>query len=186
MLLLIVGVALWVAVHFWKRITPDHRARFGDKGKIVVAVGTVVAIVLMVFGYRAAEGYVYWDRTSAMTGINNLLMVLAFYVYAVGGPKPGKPRAWLGRKLRHPQLTGFSIWAVAHLLVNGDTPSFVLFGGLLVWALVTIVLINRVEPAWVVPAARPAKKELIPIVATVVMVAIVGAIHMALGYNPFG
>ena len=68
MLLLIVGVALWVAVHFWKRIAPDHRARFGDKGKIVVAVGTVVAIVLMVFGYRAAEGYVYWDRTSAMAG----------------------------------------------------------------------------------------------------------------------
>jgi uncharacterized membrane protein len=27
------------------------------------------------------------------------------------------------------------IWAVAHLLVNGDTPSFVLFGGIGLWAL---------------------------------------------------
>lgn len=186
MLLLILGVILWVAVHFWKRIAPNHRAQFGDKGKVVVAVGSVVAIILMVIGYRAAEGTVYWNRTTGMTGINNLLMVSAFYIYAVGGPGPGKPRVWLGRKLRHPQLIGFSLWAVAHLLVNGDTPSFVLFGGLLAWALVTIIMINRAEPDWTIPAERPLKKELIPIVATVVLVAIVGAIHMALGYNPFG
>lgn len=186
MILLIFGLALWAGVHFWKRIAPDHRAGFGDKGKMVVAIGSFIAIALMVVGYRGWDGTVYWGRTPAMTGINNLLMVLAFYVYAVGAPKPGKPRVWLGRKLRHPQLTAVSIWAVAHLLVNGDTPSFVLFGGLLVWAMAEIVMINRAVPEWTPPAGRAAKKELIPIVATIVVVIIVSLIHIWLGYNPFG
>ena len=30
--------------------------------------------------------------------------------------------------MRHPQLTAVIVWAVAHLLVNGDLASIVLFG----------------------------------------------------------
>jgi uncharacterized membrane protein len=37
-------------------------------------------------------------------------------------------------KLRHPQLLAVKTWAVAHLLVNGDLASIMLFGGLLAWA----------------------------------------------------
>ena len=140
MTLLILGVALWVAAHFWKRIAPAHRASFGDKGKGIVAVATVVSVVLMVIGYRAAEGTVYWGRTGAMTGVNNLLMVVAFYLYAASG-KGTK----VTRFVRHPQLTGFTIWAGAHLLVNGDTPSFILFGGLGLWAIVEMIVINRAQ-----------------------------------------
>ena len=50
--------------------------------------------------------------------------------------------ARLSARIRHPQLTGFKTWAVAHLLVNGDVASFVLFGGLLAWAVVAVILIN--------------------------------------------
>ena len=140
MTLLIAGLALWCAAHFFKRLAPSARAKLGPKGKGVMALTILASVVLMVIGYRAAAGAVYWGRTPALVGINNLLMLIAFYVYAVGGPKGD--RIWLGTKLRHPQLVGFSIWAVAHLLVNGDVESFVLFGGLLVWALAEIVLIN--------------------------------------------
>ena len=51
MLLLILGLALWVGVHFWKRIAPDHRASFGEKGKMIVAIGSALAIVLMPTGW---------------------------------------------------------------------------------------------------------------------------------------
>lgn len=186
MILLILGLLLWTAVHFWKRAAPHHRAKFGDAGKGIVAGGIAVSILLMIFGYRSWDGTFYWGRTSAMTGINNLLIVVGFYVYATGGPGPGKPRTWLGRTLRHPQLVGFSLWAVAHLVVNGDTPSFVLFGGLLVWALATMAIINRAEPEWTPAPAAPASKEIVPVVATIVLVAVIGGIHAWLGYNPFG
>ncbi|WP_458792351.1 NnrU family protein [Yoonia sp. MH D7] len=186
MFLLVLGVVIWSAVHLWKRVAPESRAKFGDKGKLFVAIASVLAIVMMVLGYRAWDGTIYWGRTPAMAGINNLLMFLALYLYATGAPGPGRPRVWLGRKLRHPQLTGFSVWAVAHLLVNGDTPSFVLFGGLLVWAVVSMVLINRAEPVWTPAPERAPIKELIPIVVTVVVFVVVSLIHSWLGYNPFG
>jgi uncharacterized membrane protein len=186
MIPLSLGLILWVAIHFWKRASPGTRDPLGQRGKAIAALLIVISVVLMVIGYRAAEGTIFWGRAGWSTGLNNLLMVAAFYIYATGAPAPGKPRVWLGRKLRHPQLIGFSLWAVAHLLVNGDTPSFVLFGGLLVWALAEIVLINRAVPDWTPPPSRDQKKELIPIIATVVLFVVVGGIHSALGYNPFG
>ena len=32
---------------------------------------------------------------------------------------------------------------LAHLLVNGDVPSFVLFGGLLAWAVIILALVGK-------------------------------------------
>lgn len=181
MTLLILGVALWAAAHFWKRLAPAHRASFGEKGKGIVAGLLVVSVVLMVLGYRAADGAVYWGRSGALTGINNLLMVLAFYLFAASGKGTRVTRA-----IRHPQLTGFTVWAIAHLVVNGDTPSFILFGGLGVWAIAEMVLINRAQGPRGAYHAPPVKSEIIAVVATVVVVCVVMAIHYALGVQPWG
>jgi uncharacterized membrane protein len=182
--LLIAGVALWWAAHFFKRLAPGARAKLGAKGYPVMSIAIIVSVVLMVVGYRAADGTVYWGRDPMWVGINNLLMVLAFYFYAASAAKGQK--IWLGTKVRHPQLTGFSIWAVAHLLVNGDTQSLILFGGLLIWAIVEILLINAPEGPWHRPERAPAKKEVVAIVVTVVVVCVVMAIHYALGVQPWG
>ncbi|TFL19205.1 NnrU family protein [Jannaschia formosa] len=182
--ILILGVALWWGAHLFKRVAPGARARLGDPGKGLVALLIVASVVLMVIGYRQADGAVYWGRSPALVGINNLLMVLAFYCYAASAAKGAK--IWLGTKLRHPQLTGFSLWAVAHLLVNGDVPSFVLFGGLLVWALVEMALINTQEGPWTPPPRAPAKKEVTAVIVTIVVVIVVMLIHYWLGATPWG
>ena len=184
MALLIAGLLLWVAAHLFKRLAPGPRAKLGNAGKGIVALALVASVVLMVIGYRHADGAVFWGRSAPLVGINNLLMLLAFYIYAAGGPKGA--RIWIGTKLRHPQLVGFSIWAVAHLLVNGDVPSFVLFGGLLIWAQVEIVLINALDGHWTPPPRAPRRKEVVYIVAAVVAVAVVMAIHNWLGVRPWG
>lgn len=182
MTLLILGVVLWWAAHFFKRIAPGARAGMGDAGKGLVTVLLIVSIGLMYWGYgQAAGGPVWWGRSSALVGINNLLMVLAVYFYAVSGSK-----TWLARKVRHPQLTGFKLWAVAHLLVNGDLRSFVLFGGLLAWAVVSVIVINRAQPEWVRPAPRPVAKEFVAIGATIVVTLVVMLIHNWLGVRPWG
>lgn len=184
MALLIAGLGLWVVAHLFKRLSPGLRAPMGKAGKGVVAVALVASVVMMVYGYGAAEGTVYWGRNPALVGVNNLLMLVAFYIYAVGGPKG--PRVWIGTKLRHPQLIGFSIWAFAHLLVNGDVPSFVLFGGLLIWAQAEILLINAQDGPWTPPPRAALRKEVIYIVASVVVVVVIMLIHNWLGYQPWG
>jgi uncharacterized membrane protein len=181
MVLLISGVALWWAAHLFKRVAPERRAALGDKGKGLVAVLLVLSVFLMARGYGQAEGPVWWGRSPATTGINNLLMLLAFYLYAADGMGT-RVTAWI----HHPQLTGFSLWAVAHLLVNGDLASFVLFGGLLAWALVEIMLLNRAG-AWKRRTGPfPARKEIMAAVGAVVVMLVVGLLHGWIGPWPFG
>lgn len=182
MTLLILGLALWWGAHLFKRLAPGARAGLGDAGKGLVAVAVLASVVLMYFGYGAAKetADVWWGRNPALVGINNLLMVLAVYLYAASGT-----RAALARKIRHPQLTAVKTWALAHLLVNGDLPSFVLFGGLLAWAVVSVILINRAQPEWVPPVAKPGA-EWKAVVGTVVVLVVIMLIHNWLGYQPWG
>ncbi|MFQ1699292.1 NnrU family protein [Loktanella agnita] len=184
MSLLIIGVTLWWGAHLFKRLAPEARARLGNRGNGLIAVLLILSVVLMVLGYRAADGAFFWGRSPMLVGINNLLMIVAFYFYAASAAKGAK--VWLGTKIRHPQLTGFSIWAIAHVLVNGDTPSFVLFGGLLAWAVTEMLVINAQEGPWTPPPRAPRRKEIVAIVVTLVVVVVVMGIHYALGVQPWG
>lgn len=182
MLLLILGLALWWGAHFFKRTAPRTRGSMGASGKGAVAAGVILSVVLMVIGYRSAGGPVWWGPSPMLNGINNLLVLIAFYLFAAAGAK-----SRIGVRMRHPQLTGFSLWAFAHLLPNGDLPSFVLFGGLLLWALVEMAVINRAEPDWTPPEREiPMRKEWTTALAALVVYVVVGLIHGWIGPNPFG
>lgn len=178
---LILGLILWSGFHLFKRLAPDARARSGMRGKGFAAIGILAGLVLMITGYREAEGAFFWGRHPATAGINNLLMVLSVYLFAVSGMQTR-----LARRMRHPMLAGVKVWALGHLLVNGDVPSFVLFGGLLAWAVVQMIAINRAEPNWTPPPPEPMSKEVIAVVATVVVFGVITVIHTWLGYYPFG
>lgn len=183
MLILILGVALWWAPHLWKRLVPDHRAQYGGKGRGLVTGLLLLSVILMVWGYRTADGPVWWGPSPALKGINNLLVLIAVYLFAAAGMKTA-----ITRRIRHPQLLGFALWAFAHLLVNGDLASFILFGGLMLWALVSIAIINRAEPGWN-PSTQPVagrRKEAMAIIGTLVVYAVIALVHTWLGYNPFG
>ncbi|MFX0542204.1 NnrU family protein [Roseovarius sp. S4756] len=181
MAILILGLALWSVGHLFKRLAPDARARMGAKGRGPITLVLLAGVILMVIGYRMSDGANFWGRHPATVGINNLLMLLSVYLFAVSGMKTA-----LARKMRHPMLGAVKIWALSHLLVNGDVASFILFGGLLAWAVVEVILINRAEPNWTPPPAKPARKELIAVVATLVVYAGIVAVHYALGYPTFG
>ena len=62
--------------------------------------------------------------------------------------------------------------------------SLILFGGLLVWAVLEVVMINRSE-AWVRPAPGEAKKDILLVVITIVMFLAITFVHNWLGVWPF-
>lgn len=180
MTLLILGLILWILAHYFKRLAPDLRASLGNSGKAIVAVLIFASLVAMIVGYRWAPFIPVWYPPSFLVHVNNLLMLVAFFIYGMSATT-GRLRG----KMRHPQLTAVKIWAVAHLLVNGDLASVILFGGLLAWAVGSVILINRAEPDWQRPAPGPAKKDVILVVITLVMFSVVAAIHVWLGVWPF-
>ncbi|TKZ22428.1 hypothetical protein FAP39_00725 [Shimia litoralis] len=180
MTLLIIGVLLWAGAHFFKRVAPDLRASMGDKGKGLVAVLLVVSIVLMVIGYRSMDEIYVWSPPSWGIHLNNLLILVAIFLMSPA-PKKGKLFNWM----RHPMLAGFRAWAAAHLLVNGDLASIILFGGLFAWAFVQTIVINRAEPEWAPDASGSIAKDGMFLVASVVLMVVIGLVHGWLGYPVF-
>jgi uncharacterized membrane protein len=179
MTLLVAGVILWSIAHLFKRLAPDARARMGDAGKGIVAVALLISVVLMVLGYRAAELVPVYSPVPGIGHLSVTLMLVAVYLYGVGGTK-----GTLYTRMRHPMLWGTVIWAVAHLLVNGDAASIVLFGGIGLWALVAMAAINR-SAAWVVPAdGQGLKGDLKNIVGTAAIFSLIVWVHgWLLGYG---
>ncbi len=181
-ILLILGVALWWGAHLFKRVAPERRAAMGDGGKGIVAGGIAVSVLFMVLGYRWTEGGFLWAAPSFFTHINNLLVLIAIYMMS---PAPKRGRLIAG--MRHPMLTGFALWAFAHVLVNGDVPSLFMFGGLLAWALVEMSVINKAEPDWQAPEITGTyAKDGMFLAGSVVLLAVIGAIHNLVGPWPFG
>ncbi|MCC5971247.1 MAG: NnrU family protein [Pararhodobacter sp.] len=180
-LVLILGVALWAGAHLFKRLAPQRRAAMGESGKGLVALALLVSIVLMVLGYRWADYTAVWYPPAFMTHLNNLLMLLAVYLFAASILKPR-----LTRVIRHPQLTAVKTWALAHLLVNGTLAGIILFGGLLAWAVVSVILINRSQRDWQRPAPATTATEVMTVGAALVGTVVIGMIHNWLGVWPYG
>jgi uncharacterized membrane protein len=74
-------------------------------------------------------------------------------------------------------LTGTVVFSIAHLLANGDQRSLVLFGGIGLWAVISIVLINRRDGDWQRPPAVSLAKDAMTLVGTIVIFAIVVFLH---------
>ena len=71
------------------------------------------------------------------------------------------------------------------MLVNGDWTSVVLFGGLAVWAVVEMVVINRAVPVWDRPEPGTKGGDIRLIIISPVIFSVISGIHTWLGYWPF-
>ena len=180
-ILLLLGIALWWGAHLFKRVMPMQRQSMGDAGRGIVAGVLALSVLLMVLGYRATDATVLWQLPAFAVHINNLLVLVAIFLMS-----PAPKRGRIASGLRHPMLTGFALWAIAHLLVNGDLPSLVLFGGLFLWSVITPRIINAAEPEWSAPQATGTYgKDVIFLAASVVLMGVIGFIHSWLGPWPF-
>ncbi|KNG94382.1 NnrU family protein [Pseudaestuariivita atlantica] len=187
MTLLILGLILWTAAHLMRAGAPNARAalqsRMGDASKAVMGLVIIASVVLMVLGYRSADPVIVWSPPAFLTHVNNLLVLIAFYMYLTTATKPGT--AFVFGNLKNPQLTGFKLWAFAHLLVNGDLASIILFGGLLAWAVVQVILSKR-APSMVDRGTAPISNPWVHLGLVLAVFAVVAVIHGWLGPWPFG
>lgn len=135
MLPLILGLLLFFAVHLVPS-SPSLRdglvERFGASAyRIGFSVLSLIGFVLIVVGYHKLQvmpgkNPVLWDPPSWTRHIAFLLM-LPSMILLVAAFVPSRIRT----AAKHPMLAAIKFWALAHLLVNGDLGSLVLFGSFL-------------------------------------------------------
>ena len=151
MILLMVGVCLWAGVHLIPALAPGvkqaWKGKLGEGGYMgSFALSILVALGLIILGWRSAQPSLVYLPDAALRLPALVLMVLAFAL--LGATK--RPSR-IGRIARHPQLSGVLVWSVAHLMLNGDSRSLVLFGGFAIWTILEIILISRREGPWSKP-----------------------------------
>jgi uncharacterized membrane protein len=91
--------------------------------------------------------------------------------------------------LKHPMLAGVKLWALAHLIANGDLGSIILFGSILAWAVFDrISLKRRTDPGGPpIPVGGLTNDVLAVIVGTIVYLALAFVFHpVVIGVPVFG
>lgn len=113
--------------------------------------------------------------------LNNLFVLVVFYIYGIG-----MVCGVLLIRIWHLQLLGMVLWAFVYLLVNGDVVGLILFGGIGVWALVSIAIINVQDGLWVLKSVKGGwTRDLVAIFIVLVVYGIVFGIHIWFGVNSF-
>jgi uncharacterized membrane protein len=133
---MILGLVLFFGVHLLTT-QRELRARFvasmGEGGyKGFYSLVSLAGLALIVWGfaaYRSAGMIEVWQPPAAFKHITEALMLPAVILVTAS-----YIRGRIYTTLKHPMLAGIKLWAAAHLLVNGDLGSIILFGSFLAWA----------------------------------------------------
>ncbi len=158
MSLLILGLALFLGVHSVSIVAPQWRdaqaARLGENAwKGIYTLLSLAGFALIVIGYGQARQapLVLYAPPVALRHVAALLM-LPVFVLLLAAYLPGRIKA----AAKHPMLAATKLWAVAHLLANGNLADVLLFGGFLAWAVADrISMKHRVQrPLPGAPAGR--------------------------------
>lgn len=148
MVLLIVGLVAFFTIHLIPA-NPELRKglveRLGEGPyKGVFAIASLLALAVVVIGYGRMQGYVgsknpiLWDAPTWSRHIALVLMLFSFISLAAAYI-PSR----IGAALKHPMLLAVKVWALAHLLANGDAASLVLFSSFLAYAVYDRISLKR-------------------------------------------
>lgn len=174
------GLALWFVVHAFPSIAPAKRAALqrliGEQPyRGLFSLFILAALLLIVFGWRAADPAAMYAPPMGPGLLSSALVLLGLILFF-----SSRVNGHIKRLLRHPQMAGTILWAISHLLTNGDSRSLALFGTMAVWALFEIVMISRREGPRTGSDAASGKSDLIAAVIGTVVFAVVGLFHHAL------
>src|SRR6185437_14359746 len=146
MFVLILGIVIFLGAHTFTTMRERRGRAVAALGvgpyKIAYSLVSLVGFGLIVWGFRLyrESGLIpLWYPPIWIRHLTISLMWFAFVALACMNPAPGRIRGWL----RHPMLVAIKIWALAHLIANGDLGGLVLFGSFLVWAVFDRIAVKR-------------------------------------------
>ena len=150
MLSLVLAALFFVGIHLGIAGTAIRDRAIGLLGKngymAAFAVASLIGLGWLVAAYNRAPYLITWGMLEWWKPIVIILMLPAtlLVVFGLTTPNPtsvaqegrlGQPPRGIVRVTRHPFLTGVGLWALLHLIGNGDVASLVFFA---TWAIVAL------------------------------------------------
>jgi uncharacterized membrane protein len=149
---LIAAAAFFLAIHFGvsgTRLRDRLVSAIGEKAyRGLFSLASLIGLIWLIYAYGHAPHQPLWDQLLMLKPVASVLVLIAFLFIVVGLATPSPtvagmesqltrdaPARGIVRITRHPFLWGVGLWALVHLVINGDAASLVLFGSLLVLAL---------------------------------------------------
>jgi uncharacterized membrane protein len=137
MVFLLIGVVLFFGIHVVSStaLKASLVSKFGDNGyKGLFSLVSLVGLILIIVGKVLSEFQFVWAAFPQLSFITLPVMWISFLLLPAAHMKGN-----IKRITRHPMLWGILLWSTAHLLVNGDLASMVLFGSFGVYAIYAMV-----------------------------------------------
>ena len=154
---LLLAAIFWIATHNGFAGT-DIRARLvgkiGEIGfRIAYAVTSIIAIMMLVQAWEGAGAMPLWTAPAWLRLLLAVIMLPAFLFFAAGlmrNPTAVGGEAMAGQQVRgiqritrHPMLWSFALWALVHVLGNGDLAGLIFFGTFAISAFLGMPSIDR-------------------------------------------
>jgi uncharacterized membrane protein len=146
MLLLSAGLLLFLGIHTFRVAASGTRdalvKRWGEgTWKGVYSLVSAIGLGLIVYGYSQARlsPIVLWAPPLWTRHLALLLMVPFFMLLAAAYVPGTRLKAAIG----HPMVASVKLWALAHLLANGNAADVLLFASFLVWAVIDFISLRR-------------------------------------------
>jgi uncharacterized membrane protein len=150
---LIAASAFFLLIHFGvsgTRLRDVLVARMGPGPyQGMFALASIIGILWLIHAYGRAPTVELWGKLPGFRPLAFPLVFLAFLLVGIGLATPSPTQAGRESQLsrgtdiargivritRHPFLWGVALWALVHLIVNGDLASLILLGSLFLLAL---------------------------------------------------
>lgn len=146
MTIFLVGLAVFFGLHVYSALRSraaesDLRERLGY-GPFMggYSLISLIGFVMIVYGFGASRGagLLYTPPTWAQH-LNLVLMIPALILLVASQ----FPAGHIAKITKHPMLLSVKVWALGHLLANGELNSVILFGSFLAYAVFDRIMVKR-------------------------------------------
>lgn len=146
MTLFLLGLVIFFGLHVFSAIRSrepesDLRQRLGEGPYMgLYSLVSLAGFVMIVYGFGAARGAGVLYTPPIWAQHLNLVLMIPALILLVASQLPA---GHIKKISKHPMLLSIKIWAVGHLLANGELNSVILFGSFLAYAVFDRIMVKK-------------------------------------------
>ena len=176
--ILVLGLVVFLGAHVFVTCRGQRAAVVARLGEIpykaLFALVSFLGLALVVYGFAdyRAEGVIQIWNPPAWTRHVTVALVWPAAICVTAAYIRGD----IQRVLKHPMLVGVKLWAVAHLISNGDLGGIILFASVLGWAVFDRITLKRRNDPGAPPIPNGGRRN------DVIAIVVGTLLYLALGF----